>query len=219
MARGDCQRDFEQAAAEDGLVLNEQSFPWLCQRGHLALEDAANNAREVLERIYVELGGNLDELAAAPPTRLSGDFLHEPTGTLIEIDEQQHFTTARLRSLRLYPPEQPLGFDVDEYIALCRRHQGQANRAFAHRAACGFGAGGRQQQRAYYDALRDLATPAVGHPPLIRIEAPHDNGSAAYQKHRERLIQRFRLQPEARLGADTRRLDKGREARMSITPD
>jgi hypothetical protein len=188
MARGDCQREFEEAAAEDGVVFTKQSFSWLCQRGHLELPDDVAQAREVLERIYVQLGGNLEELAAAPPTRLSGDFLHEPTGTLVEIDEQQHFTTARLRTLRLYPDHQPLGFELDEYIALCRRHQRQADRAFAHRAARGFGAGGRQQQRAYYDALRDLVTPAMGHPPLIRIEAPHDNGRAAYQNHRERLL-------------------------------
>jgi hypothetical protein len=35
--------------------------------------------------------------------------------------------------------------------------------------ARGFGIGGRQRQRAYYDALRDLATPATG--------VPHSSGS------------------------------------------
>ena len=188
MARGDCQKEFGQAAEEDGIVFSKQSFSWLCQQGHLALPDEAANARELLEQIYFELGGSLEELAAAPPTRLSGDFVHEPTATLVEVDEQQHFTTARLRTLKQYPKHQALGFDLEEYMALCRRHQAQANRAFAHRTARGFGAGGRQHQRAYYDALRDLAAPAMGHPPLIRIEAPHDNGRAAYQKHRERLI-------------------------------
>lgn len=188
MARGDCQRAFEQAAEEDGIVFSKQSFSWLCQQGHLALPDEAAKARQVLEQIYLELGGDLAELAAAPPTRLPGDFLHEPTATLVEVDEEQHFTTARLRTLKHYPQHQALGFDVGDYMALCRRHQAHANRSFAHRAARGFGAGGRQHQRAYYDALRDLAAPAMGHPPLIRIEAPHDNGRAAYQKHRERLI-------------------------------
>lgn len=48
--------------------------------------------------------------------------------------------------------------------------------------------GGRQRQRAYYDALRDLATPAMGHPPLISIDATDNDGAAAYQRHRDRLL-------------------------------
>jgi hypothetical protein len=188
VARGDCQREFAQAAAEDGIALGKQSFPWLCQRGHLALGGDASPARDALAEIYRALGGALADLDAAPATRLSGDFVHEPTRTLIEIDEHQHFTSAQLTTLRLYPAELKLGFDRDEDITLCRRWKGQADKAFAHRAARGFGAGGRQRQRAYYDALRDMATPAMGHPPLIRIEAPLNNGRAAYEKHRERLL-------------------------------
>ncbi len=159
-----------------------------CQRGHLGLPNEAASPREALAAIYAALDGDPQELAAAPATRLSGDFVHEPTRTLIEIDEHQHFTSARLTTLRLYPAEVPLGFDREEYIVLCRRWKGQADKAFAHRAARGFGPRGRQRQRAYYDALRDLATPAMGYPPLVRIEAPLGNGRAAYQKHRDRLL-------------------------------
>lgn len=43
----------------------------------------------------------------ATRSRLPGDFLDEPTGTLIEIDELQHFTSARLASLDLYPNDIP----------------------------------------------------------------------------------------------------------------
>jgi hypothetical protein len=49
--------------------------------------------------------------------------------------------------------------------------------------------GGRQKQRAYYDALRDLATPAMGRPPLIRIEATERDGRAAYHRNRDRLLE------------------------------
>jgi len=189
MARGDCQREVAEAAAEDGIAFGPQSFSWICQRGHLALPDEASAAREALARIFRELGGNEDELATARTTRLSGDFLHEPTRTLLEVDEHQHFTTARLRTLRLYPSDARLGFDLEHYIALCKRWRTQADRAFAHRDAACFGARGRQRQRAYYDALRDLATPAMGHPPLIRIDAPMDNGRAAYERQRARLVE------------------------------
>ena len=44
-----------------------------------------------------------------------------------------------------------------------------------------------QRERAYHDALRDLATPAMGHPPLIRIAATDGDGAAAYARHRDSL--------------------------------
>ena len=188
MARGDCQREVQEAAAEDGIALTKQSFPWLCQRGHLGLPDEAAGARDALREIYAALHGDEDELAAARTTRLTGDFLHEPTGTLVEVDEHQHFTSARLTTLKQYPADARLGFDLERYILLCKKWRLQADRAFAHRSAAGFGPGGRQRQRAYYDALRDLATPAMGHPPLIRIDAPMNNGRAAYLAQRHRML-------------------------------
>jgi hypothetical protein len=84
--------------------------------------------------------------------------VHEPTRTLIEIDEHQHYTSARLTTLRLYPAEVPLGFDREEYIVLCRRWKGQAIRRSRTALPVVLGPRGRQRQRAYYDALRDLAT-------------------------------------------------------------
>lgn len=68
MARGDTQRDFAAAAAEDGIVLVRRSLPWLCERRYLALPDAAAEARSLLERIYLALGGDLAALASAPPS-------------------------------------------------------------------------------------------------------------------------------------------------------
>jgi xanthine dehydrogenase molybdopterin-binding subunit B len=56
------------------------------------------------------------------------------------------------------------------------------------KAARGFGIGGRQKQRAYYDALRDLAAPAMGRPPLIRIDAAERDPTDAYRRHRKLLL-------------------------------
>lgn len=188
MPVGDCQREFASAASEDGIILSGQSFPWLCQRGHLAIANEAPEAASLLERIYAALGFESDVLVAARPTRLTGDFLHEPSGNLIEIDEGQHFTTARLLALDLYPDELPLGFELGNYRALCERLSSRWDRYRASKDAWRYGPGGRTRQRAYYDALRDIATPAMGHPPLVRIAAPHGDGCAAYQGHRNRLL-------------------------------
>jgi len=189
MPRGDAQREFAEAAARDGIVLGKQSVDWLTQRGHLGVPDEAGAARAALERIYLALGGDLDELATGKVTKLPGDFVHEPTGTLIEVDESQHFTTFRLMTLDLYPEDARLGFDLATYKRLCKTWREKSDGYYRTKAARGFGVGGRQKQRAYYDALRDLATPAVGRPPLIRIEAAARDGRAAYARNRDRLLE------------------------------
>jgi hypothetical protein len=47
--------------------------------------------------------------------------------------------------------------------------------------------GGRRAQRAYFDALRDLAIPALGFSPVIRVDALDDNGAAAYRRRRDQI--------------------------------
>lgn len=54
---------------------------------------AAVNA---LSAIYSDLGGDADVLREARANALTGDFIHEPTVTQVEIDESQHFTSFRL---------------------------------------------------------------------------------------------------------------------------
>ncbi len=196
--RGDCQREFAEAAAADGIDLSPQSVSWLSEQGHLALLDEASSASEVLEGIYLALGGDLDVLATARARRLSGDFMHRPTGTLVEVDESQHFTSARLTTLDLYPADVSLGFDLDHYKALCRKWRHESDGYYRTKAARGFGVGGRQRQRAYYDSLRDLAVQAMGHPPVIRIDAPLREGRAAYLAHRERLLRLVGGEPPLR---------------------
>jgi hypothetical protein len=78
----------------------------------------------------------------------------------------------------LYPEDASLGFELDAYRALCQTWRGEADGYYRTKAARGFGPGGRQRQRAYYDALRDLAAAAVGYT-LIRVAAPDRDGRAA----------------------------------------
>lgn len=187
MPVGDCERAFAAAAARDGIVLSRARVPWLNQRGHFGLPPEAEPARTVLAEIFAALGGEPVVQAGKALTSLPGDFVHEPTGTFIEVDESQHFTSFRLRTLGLYPADTPLWFDIDEYRALCRRWAPKSDKYRASKAAVGFGEGGRQRQRAYHDALRDLVTPAMGLPAVVRVPAPDRDGEAAYQRIRIRL--------------------------------
>jgi hypothetical protein len=175
------------AATSDGIVLATASERWLNQRGHLGLPDKLGSTRRVLEGIFLALGGDLTAQDAKRMTPLPGDFIHRETGTLIEVDESQHFTSFRLLTLDHYPQGAPLGFDLERYRELCQTWSSESDKYFRTKAAIGFGPGGRQRQRAYHDALRDLATPAMGRPPLIRVDAADRNGASAYQRSRDRL--------------------------------
>ena len=187
MPVGDCQDAFAHAAAEDGVALERASVPWLNQRGHLGLPPEADSAREVLDTVFRELGGNVAEQATKRLTPLPGDFVHAESGTFIEIDESQHFTSFRLLTLKHYPASWSLGFDLEEYRLLCQEWGPRSDKFHAAKPAVAFGAGGRRRQRAYHDALRDLATPAMGHPPVIRVAATERDGAAAYARHRDRI--------------------------------
>ena len=187
MARGDCEAAFLLAARQDGVDLVRARAPWLNQRGHLGLAEEALPAVPAMQAIFEALDGIESELAAKKMTSLPGDFLHLESGVFLEVDESQHFTTFRLRTLDLYPDTVPVGFEVLEYKRLCRKLAPKSDRYRRHKPAIGFGAGGRQRQRAYNDALRDLVTPVMGHPPVIRVAAPDRDGVAAYASVRGRL--------------------------------
>ena len=173
------------------------SFDWLCEQGHVGLERVAKARRdpalvgpvtaavEHLGAIYARLKGDVSVLHASRENLLLPvELMHEPTGTVIEVDESPHFTSFRLAALELYPADADVGFDLEEHKELCRAWCSRTDGLDRGLAAKGFGFGGVQRERAYHDALRDLATPAMGHPPLIRIAAVDGDGEAAYLRNR-----------------------------------
>jgi hypothetical protein len=198
---GDVQAAFAEAAAEDGIVLGSRSFDWLCEQGHVGLERVAKARRdpalagpvtaavEQLVAIFTRLKGDVSVLYAARENLLLPvELVHEPTGTVIEVDESPHFTSFRLLALELYSDDVTVGFDLDEHRKLCRAWCSTTDGLERGLAAKGFGFGGVQRERAYHDALRDLATPAMGHPPVVRIAAVDGDGTAAYGRHRASLV-------------------------------
>ena len=193
---------FAQAAAAGRHPARGESFDWLCEQGHVGLERVAKARRdatlvrpvtaalELLGKIYARLKGDVSVLYASRENLLLPvDLVHAPTGTVIEVDGSEHFTSFRLAALELYP------VDVDRRVRP-RRAQASCAAPGARRptalgrglAAKGFGFGGGQRERAYHDALRDLATPAMGHPPLVRIAAVDGDGAGAYRRNRSSLL-------------------------------
>jgi hypothetical protein len=194
------QAAFARAAAEDGIVLAAGSFDWLCEQGHVGLERVAmlrrdpalvgpvKAALQQLGAIYARLGGDLSVLHASRENLLLPvDLVHEPTGTVIQVDEPPHFTSFRLTALELYTDDVRLGFDLEEHRDLCRAWCARTDGLARGMPAKGFGFGGVARERAYHDALLDLAAPAMGHPPVVRIAALDGDGAAAYLGRRESL--------------------------------
>jgi hypothetical protein len=147
MPVGGTEDAFQRAAAADGILLARARVSWLNQRGHLGLPDDAAPARQPLQVIFEALGGIRTDQAAKALTVLPGDFLHPLSGTFIEVDEFQHFTSFRCSALLLYPDSVPLGFDLAQYLNLCDELSPRADKYRRTKAARGFGASGRQRQR------------------------------------------------------------------------
>jgi hypothetical protein len=192
---------FAEAAAEDDVELEPGTFDWLCEQGHVGLERVAKARRdpaivapvlaalEVLAAIHARLQGDVSVLRASRENLLLPvDLVHAPSRTLIELDGPEHLTSFRLAALDLYPADARIGFDIDEYRARCREHAPTSDGVARGMPAKGFGFGGVQRERAYQDSLRDLATPAMGHPPLVRIAAADSDGAAAYRRQRRSLL-------------------------------
>lgn len=192
---------FAEAAAADGIVLAEQqTFDWLTEAGHMGLERAAMARRdpslrepvtaavEVLGGMYESLGGDSVVMRSLRMNFfLTVDLVHEPSGTVIALDESPHFTSFRRETLDRYPPDVSIGFDLEQYRTLCSEWSSKTDNLNRPFAAKGFGIGGRQRERAYRDALLDLGAPAMGLPPVVRIVALDGDGTEAYARERERM--------------------------------
>lgn len=157
-------------------VVSAGSLPWLTVRGHLdsyVQRHAPAHLLNLLATVHDELGGNANVLAGKRSGAVRADLVVVATGQMIEVDEVQHFTSAREVSLDQYPESIPLGFSLHDYRLWTIRHRAEGDRAFAHKRAADFDFhGGRQAQRAYNDALRDLLAPIFTGHPVVRVAVP-----------------------------------------------
>jgi len=200
----DCETAFAEAAARDGIALEAQTFDWASEPGHLAIEEMADETGDpgvmqraeigvaALAQIFNRLGGLKPVLESCRVNLpFTAVLVHEPTLTVIEVDDILHFSTPRLQSLELYPREVRLGYDLDRYKELCREHAPQTDKWRYGLASKCFGWHGLQNERAYEDAVRDIAAWVMGYPPLVRVVALDADGEAAYASAREDLQRRL----------------------------
>ncbi len=115
----------------------------------------------LLQRIRAALSdwrGHRDFIRTAtmPPC----DFYVADPPFILEFDESQHFSRARLITLELYPKTAQLGFSLPRWRELCREIAAVDNQPFD-----------RDERRAWYDTLRDWLPQWHGFRPTARIYA------------------------------------------------
>lgn len=91
---------------------------------------------------------------------LNVDFFVPREGIIVEFDESQHFTKAREISLSYYPKKLDLGFSISKWKDLCIQLNKKDNDPPY-----------RDEQRAWYDTLRDFAPSKLGIKRTIRLYA------------------------------------------------
>jgi hypothetical protein len=86
------------------------------------------------------------------------DFYIPNPGFIVEFDESQHFTSCRKQSLLNYPDILGKGFDINKWVKLCENVDAKDNDPPY-----------RDEQRAWYDTLRDFV-PLLKHlKPTVRL--------------------------------------------------
>lgn len=146
-------------------------FPWLI---NIPRESEFKALYPTIMQIFEKLGGDISGLHRKAEGFLPPDvYFSEPHNFILEIDELQHFNQYRRLTLQCYPADIRLGFDLEEYVDLCQRHNDAAldkgpDRYRRPTVDFPFPCG-RAAQRAFFDAFRDLLPTLWGLKPTIRV--------------------------------------------------
>lgn len=120
-------------------VLTEEKFPWLVVPSRDALGDPLKAIFDALEAMRGF------SRFAVPGQLLRCDFVIPEERLIVEYDERQHFTIQRAKALELYPSDLKFGFDRSDWITACNSIRA-TDPVPLH----------RDEQRAFYDSLRDI---------------------------------------------------------------
>jgi len=122
-----------------GTIEIEAQFPWLMVPRPDQMDETISTIFHALQAMRNFSG------FITPSTSLKCDFFLPGEQLIVEYDERQHFTLQRAKALELYPPNLPLSFDREEWINTCRTIRATDTTPPY-----------RDEQRAFYDSLRDI---------------------------------------------------------------
>ena len=132
-------------------------FPWPSHTQNYA-NTAIGNRLEQIRNALGNWRGHRDFIKSAqmPPC----DYFIPDPPFIVEFDENQHFSRARLLTLNNYPANAQLGFPIPRWRELCREIDARDDKPFD-----------RDERRAWYDVLRDWVPHMHGFKPTVRLYA------------------------------------------------
>ena len=159
-----------------GCVMTEVKFDWLKVPDRVSKDG-------VLDGIYKNLVSIRGcTYFPTPCYPLACDFFIPSKNLIIEYDERQHFTEQRAKSLAHYPLDLNLGFDKDKWCEACENIKAIDNDPIY-----------RDEQRAFYDSVRDILAARNGMT-LIRLkDGDYDWESESGTKVINELINTLKL--------------------------
>jgi hypothetical protein len=125
------------------------------------------------------------------PSLPNADFFVPKPGFIVEFDESQHFTLPRKLALNHYPRDLQLGFSLQQWIYLSETIAAEDDDPPF-----------RDEQRAWYDALRDFVPAFEELQPTVRLYASElqwcalDGETPDALKCFEKVIEKKRHRPE-----------------------
>lgn len=148
-----------------GDIQKEATFDWLIVPSTHSMDKEIAAIADALTSYRGQVG------FFKPGVALKCDFFVPSMRYIIEYDERQHFTIPRDLSLSLYPDNLKLGFDLNQWRESCQRIRAEdPNPPY------------RDEQRAFYDTLRDLLAVRNGYYPIRIKHGDYDWTSKSRRK-------------------------------------
>ena len=142
-----------------GKCLANQRFDWPTRLSSFAGTPIYSTLRDLAAILEKYRGFALKDFVKIESLAACDFWVPEP-GFTLEFDERQHFTMPRKLTLHTYPEDLDLGFSRKQWISHCEQHDAKDNDPPF-----------RDEQRAWYDALRDLVPVTKGLQPTVRLYA------------------------------------------------
>lgn len=154
-------------------VLNERaltdiSFDWFINKH---TQEHFGKHFTAIDNIFDSLNGDKQASQAKRTITLDCDaYFGGQYNFILEFDEHQHFSSARLKTFEFYPTNLKINFSVEQWKQLCKTHKDKADKYRKAKTTRDFNfTGGRTAQRAYLDCFRDLLPLLHGLDPTVRI--------------------------------------------------
>jgi hypothetical protein len=146
----------------------KKKFDWFINKH---LPENFGDRFSYIDKIFKTLKGNTVANQDKRTTLLECDaYFGGKYNFIFEFDEFQHFSSARFKTLDLYPQDLQTNFSLTDWKRHCQINKDTADKYRQNKVTVDFDFnGGRTAQRAYLDCFRDLLPKHNGLNPTLRI--------------------------------------------------